>query len=184
MGLAGFIVFVSVEWLYQISDYIIRNRVGFSKLLVFIAYNIPYFAVLGIPVGVLFAIFWVISDLYSNREITALLVHGVSSKKLVTPFFILAVVLSTLSLFLADYVVPKANYKSSQILNQYILQSPESVVKTNMLVELEKDLYFYVKEYRINQRENCTNVVLFRNEDSNEQIVTSSKVEKRKMAGI
>jgi len=95
MGLAGFIVFVSVEWLYQISDYIIRNRVGFSKLLVFIAYNIPYFAVLGIPVGVLFAIFWVISDLYSNREITALLVHGVSSKKLVTPFFILAVVLST-----------------------------------------------------------------------------------------
>jgi len=80
MGLAGFIVFVSVEWLYQISDYIIRNRVGFSKLLVFIAYNIPYFAVLGIPVGVLFAIFWVISDLYSNREITALLVHGVSSK--------------------------------------------------------------------------------------------------------
>jgi len=179
MGLAGFIVFVSVEWLYQISDYIIRNRVGFSKLLVFIAYNIPYFAVLGIPVGVLFAIFWVISDLYSNREITALLVHGVSSKKLVTPFFILAVVLSTLSLFLADYVVPKANYKSSQILNQYILQSPESVVKTNMLVELEKDLYFYVKEYDQSKGE-LYDVVLFRNEDSNEQIVTSSKVEKRK----
>jgi len=57
MGLAGFIVFVSVEWLYQISDYIIRNRVGVSKLLLFVAYNIPYFTVLGIPVGVLFAIF-------------------------------------------------------------------------------------------------------------------------------
>lgn len=179
MGLAGFIVFVSVEWLYQISDYIIRNRVGFSKLLVFIAYNIPYFAVLGIPVGVLFAIFWVISDLYSNREITALLVHGVSSKKLVTPFFILAITLSIISLFLASYVVPKANYRSSQILNQYILQSPESVVKTNMLVELEKDLYFYVKEYDQSKGE-LYNVVLFRNEDSNEQIVTSNKVEKRK----
>ncbi|MGB4755919.1 MAG: LptF/LptG family permease [Fervidobacterium sp.] len=178
MGLAGFIVFVSVEWLYQISDYIIRNRVGFSKLLVFIMYNIPYFVVLGIPVGVLFAIFWVISDLYSNREITALLVHGVSSKKLVTPFLILSIVLSFFSLSLADYIVPKANYKSSQILNQYILQSPESVIKTNMLVELERDLYFYVKEYDEEKGE-LYDVVLFRNEEGNEQILASKKVIKR-----
>lgn len=179
MGLAGFIVFVSVEWLYQISDYIIRNRVGIDKLLLFVMYNIPYFTFLGIPVGVLFSIFWVISDMYNNREITALLVHGVSAKHLVTPFIILALILGFFSWLLGDYVVPTANYKSSQILNQYIFQSPESVVKTNMLVELEKDVYFYVKEHNKAKGE-LYDVVLFRNEEGNEQILTAKKVIKRK----
>ncbi|WP_033191261.1 LptF/LptG family permease [Fervidobacterium islandicum] len=178
MGLAGFIVFVSVEWLYQISDYIIRNRVGFSKLLLFVAYNIPYFTVLGIPVGVLFAIFWVTSEMSTNREITAILVHGISSKRLVTPFLILALILGFFAWLLNDYVVPNANYKSSQVLNQYILQSPETVIKTNMLVELEKDVYFYVKQYD-KQKGELYDVVLFRNEEGNEQIVTSKKVMKR-----
>ncbi|MGC8902282.1 MAG: LptF/LptG family permease [Fervidobacterium sp.] len=179
MGLVGFIVFVSVEWLYQISDYIIRNRVGIDKLLVFVMYNIPYFTFLGIPVGVLFSIFWVISDMYNNREITALLVHGISSKSLVVPFVILALILGFFSWLLGDFVVPTANYKSSQILNQYIFQSPESIVKTNTLVELEKDLYFYVKEYN-KQKGELYDVVLFRNEEGNEQILTAKRVVKMK----
>lgn len=179
LGLGGFIVFVSVEWLYQISDYIIRNRVGISKLLLFVAYNLPYFTVLGIPVGVLFAIFWVISEMYTNREITAVLVHGISSKRLVTPFFILSVVLGFFAWLLNDYVVPNANYKSSQVLNQYILQAPETVIKTNMLVELEKDVYFYVKQYD-KQKGELYDIVLFKNEESNEQILTAEKVLKKK----
>ncbi|MFN4268064.1 MAG: LptF/LptG family permease [Fervidobacterium pennivorans] len=178
MGLAGFIVFVSVEWLYQISDYIIRNRVGVSKLLLFVAYNIPYFTVLGIPVGVLFAIFWVISEMSTNKEITAILVHGISSKRLVTPFLILSIILGFFSWLLNDYIVPNANYKSSQVLNQYILQAPETVIKTNMLVELEKDVYFYVKQYD-KQKGELYDVVLFRNEEGNEQILTSKKVIKK-----
>ncbi|MGQ9856487.1 MAG: LptF/LptG family permease [Fervidobacterium sp.] len=178
MGLGGFIVFVSVEWLYQISDYIIRNRVDISKLFLFVLYNLPYFTVLGIPVGVLFAIFWVISEMYTNREITAILVHGISSKRLVTPFVILSIILGFFAWLMNDYVVPNANYKSSQVLNQYILQSPETVVKTNMLVELEKDVYFYVKEYN-KQAGELSDVVLFRNEEGNEQILTSKKVIKK-----
>ncbi|MEN3043393.1 MAG: LptF/LptG family permease, partial [Fervidobacterium sp.] len=179
MGLCGFIVFVSVEWLYQISDYIIRNRVGIDKLLIFVMYNVPYFTFLGIPVGVLFAIFWVISEMYTSREISALLVHGISAKRLVTPFVILAVVLGFFSWLLGDYVVPISNYKSTQILNQYIFQTPESVVKTNMLVELEKDVYFYVKEHN-KQKGELYDVVLFRNEEGNEQILTAKKVVKKK----
>lgn len=179
MGLGGFIVFVSVEWLYQISDYIIRNRVGFDKLLIFVMYNIPYFTFLGIPVGVLFAIFWVISDMYSNREITALLVHGISAKRLVTPFVVLSIILGFFSWLLGDFIVPISNYKSSQILNQYIFQTPENVIKTNTLVELEKDVYFYVKEHN-KQKGELYDVVLFRNEEGNEQILTAKKVIKRK----
>lgn len=83
IGLGGFIVFVSVELLYQLSDIIVSYRIPFTKLLIVLYYNLPYFAVLGIPVGLLFAIFWVLSQLGSEREIMAFQVHGFSSKKLV-----------------------------------------------------------------------------------------------------
>lgn len=179
MGLVGFIVFVSVEWLYQISDYIIRNRVGIRTLLLFVGYNLPYFTFLGIPVGVLFAIFWVVSELYSNHEITAMLVHGIPSKRLVTPFVILALFSGFFSWLLGDFIVPTANYKSSQILYAYIFQSPEAVVKTNTLVELERDLYFYVKAYDKEKGE-LYDVVVFKNDEGHESIVTAKKVQKKK----
>jgi len=36
MGIFGFVIFVSVELLYQLSDKIVRNKVGFDKLLLLI----------------------------------------------------------------------------------------------------------------------------------------------------
>ena len=67
MGIFGFVIFVSVELLYQLSDKIVRNKVGFDKLLLLIWYNLPYFISMGIPVGVLFAIFWIISRLSNDN---------------------------------------------------------------------------------------------------------------------
>lgn len=57
IGLGGFILFVSLELLYQLSDLIVRYKVGIDKLFILIYYNLPYFIVLGIPVGVLLSIF-------------------------------------------------------------------------------------------------------------------------------
>ncbi len=179
MGLAGFIVFVSVEYLYQLSDYIVRNKVGIRTLLILMGYNIPYFTVLGIPVGVLFAIFWVLSELGTNREITAALVHGIPSRYFVTPFLILGAICAVGAFFLNDYIVPKANYKASQMLVNYVFQNPQEYIRTNVLTQLQPDLYFYVKEYN-EQNGELKNIVLFRNEEGNEQILTAETVAKRK----
>ncbi len=178
MGLAGFIVFVSVEYLYQLSDYIVRNKVGIRTLLILMGYNIPYFTVLGIPVGVLFAIFWVLSELSTNREITAALVHGIPSRYFVTPFLILGVMCAIGSFFLNDYIVPKANYKASQMLVNYIFQNPQEYIRTNVLTQLQHDLYFFVKEYN-EQSGELKDIVLFRNEEGNEQILTAETVTKK-----
>ncbi|MFA6657048.1 MAG: LptF/LptG family permease, partial [Mesotoga sp.] len=71
VGLAGFIIFVSLELLYYLSDMIIRYKVGIDKLFLLIYYNLPEFIVLGIPVGILLAIFWVLSRMRSDNELIA-----------------------------------------------------------------------------------------------------------------
>ena len=51
-------------------------------------YNIPYFISMGIPVGVLFAIFWIISRLSNDNEIIAIQTLGIPTKKNSYSFFV------------------------------------------------------------------------------------------------
>jgi len=89
LGLGGFILFVSIELLYQLSEVIVSYKVPIWRLFELLYYNIPMFTVMGIPVGVLLAIFWILSQMGSNSELMALQVHGISFKKIVIPFLIL-----------------------------------------------------------------------------------------------
>lgn len=86
IGLGGFIIFVSIEILYQLSDLIVRHRVGIGKLFLLLYYYLPYFVAMGVPVGVLLSIFWTFSKLSEDRELMAIQVHGISQKNLIVPF--------------------------------------------------------------------------------------------------
>ncbi|QTA37463.1 LptF/LptG family permease [Thermosipho ferrireducens] len=178
MGLVGFVVFASVELLYQLSDIIVRHRVGIIKLFELIYYNLPYFVSLGIPVGILFSIFWVLSQLYSTKEITALLVHGIPSKTLVIPFFVFAIILGASAFYLNDQIVPKYNQKAVNAISKYVYKKPEITIRENVLTKIDENQYFFARKY---DQENgiLYNVVLFRNEYNEERIVTARKVVKQ-----
>lgn len=177
MGIGAFIVFASVELLYQLSDIIVRHRVGILKLFELIYYNLPYFASLGIPVGILFSIFWVLSQLYSSKEITAFLVHGIPSRKLVYPFLILSIIFGAVSFYLNDQIVPKFNQKAMETISKYVYKKPEVTIKENVLTKIDESQYFFVKRYD-QQQGILYDVVLFQNMQSEERIITAKKVEK------
>lgn len=145
VGLVGFIVFVSVEVLYQLSDVIVQNHVGFWSLLVLMYYNLPQFIAMGVPVGVLLAIFWMISNFSSRRELMALQVHGVNLKKIVLPFLIIALFLSVVTYLIEDFVVPTYNSKATEYLQEAVFNSKAPQVKTNTFFKAN-DSYFYVKK--------------------------------------
>ncbi|GAB6189072.1 LptF/LptG family permease [Marinitoga arctica] len=146
MGLVGFIVFVSVELLYQLSDIIVRNKVGIDKLFLLIAFHIPYFVVMGIPVGILFSIFWVLSRLSNDNEIIALQSLGIPSKRIVIPFLVLSMILSITTFFLYDTIVPKSNMKAKEAISKYVYKNVEANIEMNKFVEVEKNKkYLYVR---------------------------------------
>jgi lipopolysaccharide export LptBFGC system permease protein LptF len=147
MGLVGFIVFVSVELLYQLSDIIVRNKVGIDKLFILISYHIPYFLVMGIPVGILFSIFWVLSRLSNDNEIIALQSLGIPSKRIVIPFLVLSMILSLVTFSLYDTIVPKSNMKAKEAISKYVYKNVEANIEMNKFVEVEKDKkYLYVRK--------------------------------------
>jgi len=177
IGLGGFIVFVSVEILYQLSDLIVRHRVSFFVLLRILYYYLPYFTALGVPVGILLAVFWVLSKLSNDRELMAMQVHGISMKVLIVPFLLLGAMLSFMAYVLNDRIVPVFNQKADQVLSKYVYRKPEVFISENVLTKVDENQYFYVKKY---DRQNgvLENVVLFRNEPSEEEIITARRVTK------
>lgn len=124
IGLGGFIVFVSLEILYQLSDLIVRHRVGIEKLFLMLYYYLPYFVAMGVPVGVLLAIFWTFSRLSEERELMAIQVHGISQKNLIVPFLILGALLSIAVFFLSDQIVPEYQSKAEEAMSKYVLKNP------------------------------------------------------------
>ncbi len=175
IGLGGFIVFVSVEVLYQLSYIIVRNRVGFDKLLLLIYYYLPYFTSMGIPVGVLLAIFWTISELSEKRELMAFQVHGISLKNLLVPFLILSTILSGITYLLNDSIVPKSQVKIDEVMAKYIYKRPhvESYLVEDAVVKHDNK-FIYVGEYNKKKHE-MKDVVIIEHEGKIKKI-TSAKM--------
>lgn len=178
IGLGGFVVFVSVEILYQLSDIIVRHRVGITKLLLLIYYYLPYFVSMGIPVGILLSIFWIVSQLSSDREMMAFQVHGISLKSLLLPFLIISLFLCGITYYLSDYLVPVYNTKVEDVLSKYVYRKPQTFIAENILTKLGENQYFYVRKYD-ERTETLWDVVLFRY-GREESIITAKKVVKEK----
>jgi len=177
MGIFGFVIFVSVELLYQLSDKIVRNKVGFDKLLLLIWYNLPYFISMGIPVGVLFAIFWIISRLSNDNEIIAFQTLGIPTKRLVIPFIIIGVLLSCFTFLLFDTIVPTANYEAKSAMAKYIYQRAEALIEENQFVDVGDGRYLFVKQV---DKENgiLYNLLLYEVSYDNVQLFHAQKAQK------
>ncbi len=176
IGLGGFIVFVSVELLYQLSNVIVRNRVGIEKLFVLIYYHLPSFTADGIPVGVLLAIFWTVSTLSQRRELMAMQVHGISLKNLFFPFLVISLTLSGVVYLLNDFIVPDYYVKAERYMSEAIFKRPkvEKYIVSESVIRY-KDMFIYVREYD-KKREIMKGVMIIDYSGSEEKVMTAEEV--------
>lgn len=146
IGIVGFIIFVSVEVLYQLSSIIVQNHVSILNLFALIYYYIPQFISMGMPVGVLLAIFWVLSNFSSRRELMAFQVHGINLKRIVIPFLMVSLILSIFTYLIANFVVPSFSTQASNYLEKYVYHSSFPSVQTNTFFKAGNN-YFYVNSF-------------------------------------
>jgi lipopolysaccharide export system permease protein len=149
------LVLVSVVALFIIVDYteiardVRQNGVSASTLLTY--YRFQIFTVLNwtLPISVLVATLITFSMLAKNNEVTAIKSNGVSLYRVGLPIIAIAVLISILSYFILDFVLPYANQrvyemkrridgkpvitKTSQQKLWYLGQSPQNRYIINFL---------------------------------------------------
>jgi LPS export ABC transporter permease LptG len=115
------LVLVSVIALFVIVDYneiardVRRNDVAASTLLTYYRFQIFTIVHWTLPISVLVATLITFSMLAKNNEVTAIKSNGVSLYRIGLPIVAIAVLISILSYFILDFVLPYANQRVYEV---------------------------------------------------------------------
>ena len=137
------IVFDFNENLSKFSQY---NAPWQAIIFDYYANFVPYFANLFSPLFVFIAVIFFTSRMAGNSEIIAIISAGVSFRRLMRPYMISCVLISTLSFVLAAYVIPKGNVVKQNFESMY-KNKKKNTQADNVQIQVERGVIAYIQHY-------------------------------------
>ena len=149
------VLIISVSIVFDINE----NLAKFSqyhaplKAIVFDYYMnfVPYFANLFSPLFVFIAVIFFTSKLAGNSEIISMLAAGVSFKRLMRPYMISCILISTLSFFLSSSVIPKGNVIRQNFESMY-KNKKKNTAADNVQLQVGEGVIAYIQHYDNNTK--------------------------------
>jgi len=108
---------------------------------------IPYFAALIAPLFTFIAVIFFTSRMAYNTEIIAILSSGVSFRRLLVPYFVSALVIVILNIYLNNYVIPRSNQERFDFEDKYYHSGKKSFDDKNVHKQIEPGIYVYLESY-------------------------------------
>jgi len=137
IAVSGWIVlFIIINMIEQVSKFI-DNEATIQQFVLYYVYFIPYIISLTLPIAMLLAVLFAVSNLAQHNEIIAQLSSGISLYKILTPLFIAAFVISIGSIFFDEFVVPEANQKRLDLDRYEIRKNPRNTGKINNNINVQ-----------------------------------------------
>lgn len=109
---------------------------------------IPYFANLFSPLFIFISVIFFTSKMASNTEIVSILASGISFKRMLYPYFLGAVLIGVLSLYLNNFLIPKSNVKMLEFQYAYIKNARKNKEK-NIHLQLSENNFAYIGSYAV-----------------------------------
>ena len=117
--LLGVVVFTSIifasETFTQLIKQISLYGIPFHIAIMMIVLNLPQVIVLTIPISTLFATVMTVNDLSLKSEITIFRACGISIERIARPIFCFAIVMTFVSFFINEFIVPATSVQSKSL---------------------------------------------------------------------
>ena len=141
------VVVVVFDYVEKIDDFIEMKAP--LKEIIFGYYTnfIPYFINLFCGLFTFIAVIYFTSQMAGRTEITAIQASGVSFRRLLWPYFVSAMLITGISLFLNLEVIPSANAKRVEFESQYLRQNRKVQYEPNIFRQIEPGVFAYVRNY-------------------------------------
>ncbi len=152
---SGVVVFVTLFLIVDFMGFAVQHNDSPSSAFVrFYLYSIPAVIYQMVPVGCLLAVVFTLSTLSRNQELTALHSFGVGLVRICTPILIAVGMISVLSFFLSDQVLPKFEQKKNYIKYVEIENKPflYSTVTTNKIWYRSENTIFNIKTLNVREK--------------------------------
>lgn len=130
----------------KIDDFIEKEAPLSQILFVYYANFIPFFINLFSPLFTFIAVIFFTSRLALNTEIIAMLSSGISFRRLLVPYLISAGLLSVLSIYLSNFVIPQANEKRIAFEYTYV-KSRQDIRDRNIHMQIRPGIFIYMQSF-------------------------------------
>ena len=159
-------------FLFQLTDFIIIKKVPVLTVIKLLLYKLPSFVVETLSMAVLFSTLLALSRLVKDSEYTALRMGGITFSRLIIPLLVLGLLISGVTYFLNERLVPWANTRYENIKDTLINQKEKPYLEEDLFFKGEQNKYFYIK--KLDQREHKVNYVLIY-DLKNSQLLTAQR---------
>ncbi|HYE78668.1 MAG TPA: LptF/LptG family permease [bacterium] len=139
----GFVVLMTGNTAFVMSEFVMGKRIPiwvFSQILLL---RSPAMFVLGFPVAVIFTVFLAMGRLAKDSELIAMRTGGISFQRVVLPFLGMAAVVSLLSFWLNEAVVPKTNHISQNYIRQFWLTDVMERAQAEVFFKIPGNMVIY-----------------------------------------
>lgn len=142
---AGFTILLISGYLFELTDLIFVKKVAISTVLRLLWYKLPSVVALTLPVGVLFGVFLSLGGLAKGNEITVMRCAGESFLRLIAPLLVMGLLVSAITYWLNEQIVPAMNHKESTILRQIVYKDALPTVEEQVFFRDPQDRFFYIR---------------------------------------
>ena len=140
------LVVIVIDFSEKIDDFIQNDLSFFTIISEYYLHFLPYFANLFSPLFIFISVVFFTSRLADNSEIIAIFNSGMSFKRFLRPFIIVAVFLAILSFILGSYLIPISNKYRIDFQNKY-LKSKKQILRKNIHIQKTENHYYYLEGY-------------------------------------
>ncbi len=159
----GILIFIfAMQLAVQMLPQIISKGLNMGVVLEIFLINIAWVMALAIPMAVLVATLMSFGTMSGNNEIMALKASGHNIPFLLTPVFLAACVLTILSIFFNNDILPDANHRAANLLTDISRKKPAAFIEPGVLITNFENYALYVKKVNASTGE-LTNVKIFSN---------------------
>lgn len=144
-SLAGFIIVGLVDITFTLVDLFVNSGVAFAVVLRLLLYKIPAIIVMFLPMSTVFSGMLLFIQMAKDNEITVIRTSGISVFRMITPVLLMAVLVSTFSLAINEWVAPWANHVSDNLVRHAVRKSPPPKIANNVVFKEAGNRFFYVQ---------------------------------------
>jgi len=156
----GFTIILISGLLFELTDLIFVKSVPVETVGRMLLYKLPDMVVLTLPIAVLFATLVSLGRLVQDSEMKVLRVSGLSFPRLILPVVILGFVVSGVTYWASEEVVPEAHHKYENTLRRIIFSEGIPLIEDNVFFYGGENRYFYISEVD-NERRELYNILVY-----------------------
>ena len=182
----AFLFFFMVFFCNQIlllAENILKKRVPLTDVLRLISYSLPMIIAQSAPFATLVGFLMCLGRLVTENEVLILRASGMGYKILVLPVIILGLVISIISFFVNDYLLPLGTIKYNQLRRTILMSNPAIELESNS-VKRTNDKTLVIGQVN---GTNVSDLVFFDTDTNGDQriiVADASDVKKSTTAGV